>query len=501
MKKFVFVFLFFIIYLPCVSNGTEQNNTNNTLGDSVQNLDIDTDYDLRKTKILFFEPCNVYKMDMDSDNSNAEAGNGDIGGFIDDNFTGSNNYYDRYSSMSPIQNELINKLVKNLEKNLRIVDLFDFSVETNSCGKIDDYISKNKTNIDDFVLNNYSENNDYVIVNNLLFTDEGKLKLELFIWDMLDRRIVGAQYYIINENTLTEISNIISDFVYVNTTDENVGIFNSKVMYVSETGKFNSRKKTIKTMNFNGDNNVKVTDGNGIIITPTFSKMNKNEIYYLEYRNKSANFFKEDITNGTKSLIKVNGGIMFAPSFNPVNNNQLVLSIAGEDGTNLFMLDVEAGKYSKITNNKFINTSPDFAPDGTRLVYVSDKSGVKKLYVYDVETKKSKKISKNSGAYDNPIWSPDDRLIAFIKMEGGKFKLGLMTSDGENERFITESYLIDGLKWSPNSRYIMFSKQASPYGKGSVPRLYIIDILTNREMPLNTPADEGAVDPDWIDLK
>ena len=76
-----------------------------------------------------------------------------------------------------------------------------------------------------------------------------------------------------------------------------------------------------------------------------------------------------------------------------------------------------------------------------------------------------------------------------------------MTPDGENERYITESYLIDGLRWSPNSRYIMFSKQSSPYGSGSIPKLYIIDIMTNKETLINTLEDEGAVDPDWVKLK
>jgi TolB protein len=315
---------------------------------------------------------------------------------------------------------------------------------------------------------------------------------------MLDRRIIGAQYYIININSLSKISNLISDFIYIHTTTETKGIFDSKIAYVSETGKITERKKIVRIMDFNGDNNEKITDGNGIIIIPTFSKINKDEIFYLEYKNRKANFYKENIKTKQKNIIKINDGIIFAPNFNPQDNHQMILSIANEKGTNLFLLDMSIGKYSKITNNKFINTSPTFSPDGNQIVYVSDKTGNKQLHIHDIDTKESKQISKNKGMYDKPSWSPDGKLIAFVKTEKGKFKLGLMTPDGENERFITEAFLIEGLKWSPNSRYIIFSKQKSPYGSGSIPSLYMIDILTNREVLINTPENEGAVDPDWV---
>ena len=499
MKNYFFVFLFCTVNaVLCVSSNAKQNDFGNDKDESTQNLSIDVGHDIKKTKILFLEPCNVSKAKITNDRIRNEDS---MDSFPVDDVNEEEVLYDKHSNMSQTQKNLIGKLITKVRKNLDIIDIFDFYVETNVCGKIDEYLLNHKNNINGYVLNNYNEENDYVVVNNLTFDEEGKLKLDLFIWDMLDKRIVGAQYYVVNESTVSRISGLVSDFIYTSLTNEEAGMFDTKIMYVAETGKFGSRKKAIKVMDFNGDNSKKVTNGDGIVVTPTFSRFNKDEIFYLEYKDKTANFFRENISTGKKSIIKVKSGIMFAPNFNPQNTNQFVLSIAGEDGTNLFTLDMVAGKYSKITNNKFINTSPNFSPNGTELVYVSDKTGTKKLYVYDTETKKSRKISNGNGAYDKPVWSLDGRLIAFVKIEGNKFKLGLMTPDGENERYITESYLIEGLKWSPNSRYIMYSKQSSPYGKGSIPKLYIIDIVTNKETLIKTPDGEGAVDPDWIKLR
>ena len=70
--------------------------------------------------------------------------------------------------------------------------------------------------------------------------------------------------------------------------------------------------------------------------------------------------------------------------------------------------------------------------------------------------------------------------------------------DSNNERNIMNAYLVEGIKWSPNGRYLIYSKQKGPYGKDSIPGLYTMDILTGLEYKLQTPANQGATDPDWI---
>ena len=108
------------------------------------------------------------------------------------------------------------------------------------------------------------------------------------------------------------------------------------------------------------------------------------------------------------------------------------------------------------------------------------------------------RISKGRGVYDKPSWSPDGKLISFVKLQGGEFYIGLMTPDGENERLIMNAYLVEGIKWSPNGRYLIYSKQKGPFGKDSIPGIYTIDILTGLEYKLNTPENQGASDPDWV---
>jgi hypothetical protein len=45
---------------------------------------------------------------------------------------------------------------------------------------------------------------------------------------------------------------------------------------------------------------------------------------------------------------------------------------------------------------------------------------------------------------------------------------------------------------------LIYSKKLGAYGKNSIPKLYVIDIITGYEHQIATPPEEGATDPDWI---
>ncbi len=252
-------------------------------------------------------------------------------------------------------------------------------------------------------------------------------------------------------------------------------------------------------MNFDGSKNIKITKSKNLKLIPIFSKYNPNEIFYMEYLPEGPFIVKYNLANNsfTKILTK-NQTMTSAANFNPDNKNQLILAGTSGKSTNLFLFDFKEKKNKQITKGNSINTAPSFSPDGKKIVYVSDKSGVRKLYIKDLENNKEELLTKEAGVYDKPSWSPDGKLIAFVKIKGQRFELGIMNYRGEAERILTSSYLIEGVKWSPNSRYLIYTKQKGAYGTNSIPRIYIKDILTGNEYRIQTPPQEGASDPDWI---
>ena len=392
------------------------------------------------------------------------------------------------------------KIIENIEKNLNTTDLFKVIKSKKSIyNDYDKVINMTESDLTNLVITKYSKNNiDAVFGGYIYLNDNNDLELKVKLWDILDQREILNKSFIVDNSNWKNISDIISDSIYELLTGEISGHFDSKILFVSETGGAKNRKKRIAMIDFDGSNLTYLTNGDNLVLTPAFSKHNKDEIVYLEYRNKNPHIYRKNLATNKLTLIGNNMEMTYAPNFNPNGSNEILFSAAKNGISNIYKLNFDDGLIKQLTFDSDISTVPSWSPDGEKIVFVSDKTGIRKLYIMNRDGTDTRMISKGRGVYDKPSWSPDGKLISFVKMEKGEFYIGLMTPNGDNERNIMNAYLVEGIKWSPNGRYLIYSKQKGPFGKDSIPGIYIIDILTGIEHKINTPENQGATDPDWV---
>ena len=357
-----------------------------------------------------------------------------------------------------------------------------------------------KTDLTDLIMSRYSSSNyDAVLSGYLDINEKDQIELTIKLWDILDQREIFSQLYILQKDNLKKVGDRIANNIYKLLTGEQFGHFDSKLLFVAESGSIKNRKKAIAMMNFDGSDLRYITNGKNITITPVFSHYTDNEVFFLEYKkNKKPKLFKFNIKDKILTSIGDETEMTFAPNFNPNGNNEIVFSASKDGISNIFKINFNDSKVVQLTNDHAISTVPAWSPDGQYIVYVSDKSGSRKLYTMTKDGKDVKMISQNYGIYDKPSWSPDGKLISFIKIQNGVFSIGLMTPSGENERIIMNAYFVEGVKWSPNGRYLIYSKQRGPFGVDSIPSIYIMDVMTGFEYKINIPKNIGATDPDWI---
>jgi len=174
----------------------------------------------------------------------------------------------------------------------------------------------------------------------------------------------------------------------------------------------------------------------------------------------------------------------------------VVMSLAKGGNSDIYAMSLATRSARRLTDHPAIDTSPSYSPDGTRIVFNSDRGGSQQLYVMDASGAGVTRISFGDGRYATPVWSPRGDLIAFTKISGGRFSIGVMRPDGTDERILTESFLDEGPTWSPNGRVLMFFRQ-SP-GTAGRTRLYSIDLTGTNLRVVSTPRD--ASDPAWSPL-
>jgi TolB protein len=287
----------------------------------------------------------------------------------------------------------------------------------------------------------------------------------------------------------------VADAVYSRITGEGP-YFDSRVVYVSENGPKNDRKKRLAIMDYDGANTQYLTDSSSIVLAPRFSPTG-DRVLYTSYETGFPKIYVLDVASvGRRTLVTPQGTMSFAPRFAP-NGQTVVYSLEQGGNTDIYSMDINSGQSVRLTNTPSIETAPSFSPDGSRIVFESDRSGTQQLYVMPAGGGEPTRISFGQGRYGTPVWSPRGDLIAFTKQSKGRFHIGVMRLDGSEERLLTASFLDEGPTWAPNGRVIMFTRESQ--GEQGAASLYSVDISGRNLKKVRT--EGSASDPSWSPLQ
>lgn len=337
---------------------------------------------------------------------------------------------------------------------------------------------------------------DLLLIYNIRQNSVGNAEIRMKLFDIADRREVLNKSFVSLIQNAGKSANLLSNEIYVATTGESKGHFASKILYVAESGNAKSRIKKISMIDFDGQNHRNLTDGTDVVLTPIFSKK-PDEIFYVRYFQGRPQIFSMNLNSQKTNKIGGYRGTTLSPSPHPFYFDVILLSSIDEGNSDIHQFDIANNIARRITKSPAIDTTASFSPDGKFIIFASDRDSGQQIYRMNLDGSSVERISKGEGTYANPQISPDGRFIAFTKIFKNKFAIGIMSLAGRNEKILTTAYLVEGAKWSPSGRYLLYSKKLAPFGKDSIPRLWIVDVLTGFEYELPTPKNEGAVDPDW----
>ena len=287
----------------------------------------------------------------------------------------------------------------------------------------------------------------------------------------------------------------VADAVYSRITGEG-GYFDSRVVFVSESGPKDARQKRLAIMDFDGANVQFLTDSSSIVLAPRFSP-NGDRVLYTSFESGFPRINVLNVANvGRQQLQTAPGEMAFSPRFSR-DGRQVIYSLSNGGNTDIYRTDLGTGQHVRLTSAPSIETAPSLSPDGSQIVFESDRSGNQQLYIMSANGGEARRISFGEGRYGTPVWSPRGDLVAFTKQNAGRFHIGVMRIDGSEERLLTSSFLDEGPSWSPNGRVIMFSRETQ--GAVGSSSMYSVDI-SGRNLKA-VPLQGGASDPSWGPLQ
>ncbi len=323
--------------------------------------------------------------------------------------------------------------------------------------------------------------------------EDGRFRAEFRLWDTVLGKALTAQHFATDPRAWRRLGHIIADQVYVKLTLEK-GYFDTRVVFIDETGPKQNRLKRLAIMDQDGHNVQLLSNGRELVLTPRFNPRSQ-QICYMSYVGGRPRVQMMDLATGQREVVGDFPNMTFAPRFAP-DGQRIVMSLQEGGASRLVEMDLASRRFRQLTQTGAIDTGPCYAPDGRQLVFESDREGTQQLYVMGADGGGQARISNGPGRYSTPVWSPRGDYIAFTKQYAGRFLIGVMRPDGSGERVLTEGYHNEGPTWAPNGRVLMFFREHR--GANGGPSIYSIDLTGYNERRVPTPA--FASDPAWSPL-
>ena len=320
---------------------------------------------------------------------------------------------------------------------------------------------------------------------------DGGITVGCYAYDVFSAEELARQGFVTTAAGWRRAAHKCADLVYSRLTGE-AGYFDSRIVYVSETGPRTRRIKRLAVMDQDGAGHRFLTSGQHLVLTPRFAP-NQQTITYMSFEGNRPRVWLYTLGSGRQEAIGDFPNMSFAPRFSPDGTN-LIFSMSVGGNTDVYRLDLGSRKLTRLTTQPGIDTSPSYSPDGNRIVFESDRGGTQQLYVMNADGSGQQRISFGDGRAASPVWSPRGDLIAFTRMGGGRFSIGVMKPDGSGERLLTNAWQDEGATWSPNGRVILFSRSQ----RGGPVGLWSVDLSGQNERKVPTPLDGS--DPAWSPL-
>ncbi len=313
------------------------------------------------------------------------------------------------------------------------------------------------------------------------------------LWEVSTGEQLVGQQLSTDGGNWRRAAHIISDGTFAKITGEK-GFFDTRIVFVDESGPKDNRKKRLAIIDQDGGNFRALSGNEELVVTPRFSPSSQEVAYMGFVPGQDPKVYILDVAAGRREVVGDFPGMSFSPRFSP-DGWKIVMSLQQAGNANIYSMDLRSNAMTRLTNSPSIDTSPSYSPDGAQLVFESDRGGGQQLYTMAGSGGGAKRISFGQGRYSTPVWSPKGDYIAFTRQSANTFSIGIMKPDGSGERILTEGFHNEGPTWAPNGRYLMFFRDA---GGAGGPKLHMVDVTGRVEVSVPTPA--YASDPAWSPL-
>lgn len=191
------------------------------------------------------------------------------------------------------------------------------------------------------------------------------------------------------------------------------------------------------------------------------------------------------------------GRTYLSPKWSPDGKWLALTSTDGspDDMTDVCVVDIAGNQLKNLTQSPGIDKVGSWSPDGSKIVFFSNRDGNGEIYVMDSNGGNQVNLTNHPALDAAPTWSPDGTKIAFhSNREDDQDDIYAMNPDGANVVNLTRHPWEDQAPaWSPDGRWITYHA----FRVGKRPDIYVMDANGDNQKQL-TGDPRADTNPTWV---
>jgi TolB protein len=288
-----------------------------------------------------------------------------------------------------------------------------------------------------------------------LSQDGANVTVEALLWDLGTLKSILSKKYTGETRAARRIAHTLASDLVRQFTGR-PGPFLTKIAFSSDRDE--PRVKEIYTMDFDGDNQRRITSSRTLSLAPDWSP-DGSKLVYQSYERDTPGLWLIGKDGADKRPIPVPTQLNASPSFSP-DGRTIAFCGSVRGNTEIFTVHTDGSSLRRLTENAAIDSTPRWSPNGREIAFTSNRQGTPQIFIMDLEGANVRRVTLAGNWNDEAAFSPDGGRLAFACRNEGDFQICVMDLlSGRTVQISSGPGAHEGPTWSPDGSKIAWEVQ------------------------------------------
>jgi TolB protein len=296
---------------------------------------------------------------------------------------------------------------------------------------------------------------EYLVIGRVQQVGPDRYSTEFNLFDVFRKEQIAVYGIPGGRAGLRRVAHKIADLIYEKITGQS-GAFSSRIAYVTETVKADSKREYIlQVADADGYNPQSILTSREPIMSPAWSP-DGTRIAYVSFEKKASAIYIQHVVTGSREQVAAYPGINGAPAWSP-DGNRLAMTLSKDGDPEIYVLNLISRSLDRLTRNFSIDTEPVWSADGKSIIFTSDRGGNPQLYSVGLADRQTRRLTFEGNYNAGAAVSPDGRYVAMVHGSGGQYRIGVLELGTRSFNVLTEGSGDESPSFAPNGSMVLYA--------------------------------------------